>query len=548
MTQERLRASEERFRGFAENSVDVLWIADRSGTRLEYLSPAFERTFGERRDRIMADLGRWRELVHPDDRASAAEFMPRAATGAVAIAHYRVIRPADGQVVYLRDTGFPIRDASGAIAYLAGIVQDITDIEQAATALRESEAALRHLNEALETRVAERTGELMAAEASLRQSQKLEAVGQLTGGIAHDFNNMLQGITGSLELMRRRAEQGRAAEAARYVESVRRTVQRAAALTHRLLAFARQLPLDPAPVNLDRLATGMEELVRRAVGPAVQVELRLGNSTWPVLCDENQMENALLNLCVNARDAMPDGGWLTISTGEAQLSAADLAAEEGLAPGAYAMIAVTDTGVGMAPDVMARAFEPFFTTKPLGQGTGLGLSQIYGFVRQSGGVARIESAPGQGTTVRLFLPRHEPTLAEDTQDGATTTDVVLLVEDEESLRQVAAEWLREAGHRVLEAPDGAAARRLLHGAGRVDLLVTDVGLPGGTNGRQVAEAARAHRPGLPVLFMTGYAGMELPPGMEVIRKPFTLDELADRVWGLLEMARSRRSAEASDLP
>ncbi len=359
---------------------------------------------------------------------------------------------------------------------------------------------------------------------------------------------MLQGVTGSLELMRRRVEQARATEAARYVESARQTVQRAAALTHRLLAFARQLPLDPGPVNLDRLAAGMADLIRRTVGPAVQVELRLGNGTWHVLCDENQMENALLNLCVNARDAMPDGGWLTIATVETQLSAADLTDEEGLAPGAYAVISVTDTGAGMDPEVKARVFEPFFTTKPLGQGTGLGLSQLYGFVRQSGGLARIESAPGQGTTVRLYLPRHEPAPAEDAQDGGEATDVVLLVEDETMLRQAAAEWLREAGYRVLVAPDGAAVMRLLHGAGRVDALVTDVGLPGGMNGRQLADAAHARRPGLPVLFVTGYAGTALPPGAEVIRKLFTLDELAERVWGILGSARPGHSAGASDPP
>jgi PAS domain S-box-containing protein len=666
VAQERLRASEERFRGFAENSADVLWIADRSGARLEYLSPAFERVFGEPRDRVMANLRRWRDLVHPDDRVAASGFMPRVLAGEVVIVHYRVVRPADSGVVHLRDTGFPIRGEDGAITRFAGIVQDITDIEQAAAALRaekehlrlivenardyaifttdpqdriadwlpgaaavfgwtaeeavgrpaallftredreagvperetetarkegaapnvrwhlrrdgsrvfiegsatalheadgslrgflkigqdvterreaetrlrESEAALRRLNETLEARVAARTTELMAAEESLRQSQKMEAVGQLTGGIAHDFNNMLQGIAGSLELTRRRAEQGRLAEAVRYVESARETVRRAAALTHRLLAFARQQTLAPAPVNVDALVRGMEELIRRTAGSAVQVEVRLGDGAWPVLCDESQLENALLNLCVNARDAMPGGGWLTISTGEVPLSAADLAGEEGAAPGAFASLAVTDTGSGMDEATKARVFEPFFTTKPRGQGTGLGLSQVYGFVRQSGGLVRVESAPGEGTTVRLFLPRYEPAEAGVGDSEASASAVVLLVEDEAGLRAMAAEWLREAGHRVLEAPDGAAALRLLHGGVRVGLLATDVGLPGGMNGRQVADAAREHRPGLPVLFMTGYAGDvlggQLARGMEVLGKPFELAALAERVQAMLE--------------
>ena len=617
----------------------------------------------------MAGLRRWRELVHPDDRAAMSGFMRRTLAGEAAIVHYRVVRPADSRVVHLRDTGFPIRGEDGAITQVAGVVQDITDIEQAAAALRgekerlrlivenardyaifttdpqtritdwlpgaaavfgwaaeeavgrpaamlftpedreagepekeaetarregvapnvrwhvrrdgsrvfiegsvtalrdadgglrgflkigqdvterreaearlrESEAALRHLNETLEARVAARTAELMTAEESLRQAQKMEAVGQLTGGIAHDFNNMLQGIAGSLELTRRRAEQGRLAEAGRYVESARETVRRAAALTHRLLAFARQQTLDPASVNVDALVRGMEELIRRTAGVAVQVEVRLGDGAWPVLCDESQLENALLNLCLNARDAMPGGGWLTISTGEVQLSAADLVGEEGTAAGAFASLAVTDTGSGMDEATKLRVFEPFFTTKPLGQGTGLGLSQVYGFVRQSGGLVRLDSAPGEGTTVRLFLPRHEAVEA-DAEDREAASAVVLLVEDEEGLRAMAAEWLREAGHRVLEAPDGAAALRLLHGGVRVDLLATDVGLPGGMNGRQVADAARERRPELPVLFMTGYAGAALgaalPAGTALIDKPFALEDLAERVGTMLAAARS----------
>ena len=425
------------------------------------------------------------------------------------------------------------------------------------TAVKRAEEALREANDTLEARVEARTAELMAAEATLRQSQKMEAIGQLTGGIAHDFNNVLQGITGNLDLLRLRVEQGRPETAVRYLAAAHTSVGRAAALTRRLLAFARQLPLDPTLTTMDLLALGMEELIRRTVGPSVQVELRLGDGLWPVLCDAGQLENALLNLAINARDAMaqpsaggspreagarPDGGWLTISTGEVHLSAAELADEDGTPPGAFATIAVTDTGAGMAPEVVARAFEPFFTTKPLGQGTGLGLSQIYGFVRQSGGVVRLESAPGRGTTVRIFLPRHEGAPAGGAGAGDAAGDVVLLVEDEDGLRQSEAEWLRELGYRVLEAPDGAAALRLLDGGGRVDVLVADVGLPGGLDGRQVAEAARGSRPSLPVLFVTGSAqagGTGL--GAETIGKPFPLEVLAERIGAALDAARAGRA-------
>ncbi|MBV8704364.1 MAG: response regulator [Acetobacteraceae bacterium] len=314
-------------------------------------------------------------------------------------------------------------------------------------------------------------------------------------------------------------------------------MERAASLTHRLLAFARRQALQPRILDPDELVAGMAELIQRTVGPQVQLQVRLGDGAWPVLCDESRLENALLNLCVNARDAMPEGGWLTITTGEAELSAADLAGEEGLSPGAYAFVAVADTGAGMDEATRARVFEPFFTTKPIGHGTGLGLSQVYGFVRQSGGLVRLDSAPGQGTTVRLLLPRHS---GDGAPDSPRTAGVVLLVEDEEDLRAAAA-WLREAGYRVLEAPDAAMAQRLLHGGSRVDALVTDVGLPGRTNGRQLAGVARAQRPDLPVLFMTGYAGGELrgaalPPGMAVIDKPFSLDDLAARVRAMLSAA------------
>jgi signal transduction histidine kinase/CheY-like chemotaxis protein len=414
----------------------------------------------------------------------------------------------------------------------------------------------------LELLVAARTCELAAAnielraqiakreiaEASLRQSQKMEAVGQLTGGIAHDFNNMLQAISSSLELMHRRVGQGRAAETGRYVDSARRTVDRASALTNRLLAFARRQALQPRPVDLDGLITGIGELVRGTVGPAITVELRL-DGLWPVLCDPNQLESALLNIAINARDAMPKGGRLTISTRHVVFRQSDLAGDDGgywdgASPGDYVEIAVADTGSGMEDSTRERAFEPFFTTKPVGQGTGLGLSQLYGFVRQSSGFVRLDSQLGHGTTVRVCLPRHGNAAAEmvrrknDVQPAqAAAPRIVLLVEDEADVRATAAELLGELGHQVLEAEDGPSALRLLTRTAHLDLLVTDVGLPNGLNGLQVADAAREHWPGLPVLFITGYVddalNGQLAPGMQVIGKPFRLDELAVRIAAML---------------
>ncbi len=330
--------------------------------------------------------------------------------------------------------------------------------------MAERTAALSQAVDALHAEALERE----QTEAALRRSQKMEAVGQLTGGIAHDFNNMLQAIGGSLELMRRRIGQGRIDEAGQFVDAARQMVKRAAALTNRLLAFARRQTLQPHAVKPDDLIEGMADLIRRTTGSGIAVELRMGDGIWTVLCDPNQLENVLLNLAINARDAMPEGGRLTIGTQDVSLSETDVAGQEEARPGDYVEISVADTGTGMDEATRTRAFEPFFTTKPLGQGTGLGLSQLYGFVRQSDGIVRLDSAPGQGTVVRLYLPRHEPVGSHD--DGlvlevepqeASAGETVLLVEDQDGVRAVVAEHLREFGYTVLEAADGAAALRLL---------------------------------------------------------------------------------------
>ena len=503
-----------------------------------FANDSFCRLTGYAREEV---LGRnCRFLQGPESDPAAVERIRAAISAAEPIEIDIRNHRKDGTPFWNRLLVAPVRNAGGGVAYFFASQFDVT-VERESLAARTRELAEAQEKLRVEARERERVEE------ALRQSHKMEAIGQLTGGIAHDFNNMLQAIGGSLDLMRRRLDAGRAEEAARFVDGAGKMVQRAGALTNQLLAFARRQALQPKPVVLDTLVEGMEELIRRTVGPGVQVELRMRDGDWTVLCDPNQLESALLNLAINARDAMPDDGTLTIGTDDVRLYAREVAGQDGAKPGAYVELSIADTGVGMDEATRLRAFEPFFTTKPLGQGTGLGLSQLYGFVRQSDGVVRLDSAPGQGTTVRLCLPRHGSAAASEEQraprheqDEAGRTGAVLLVDDEEAVRAVAAERLRELGYAVLEAQDGPAALRVLRSGVRVDVLVTDVGLPGGLNGRQVAEAARERRPGLPVLFITGYAGGalegQLAPGMQVIGKPFALDALAAKVRAMLEAA------------
>jgi len=424
------------------------------------------------------------------------------------------------------------------------LIREVTERSWAHVERVGAEAGLRELNANLEERVEERTARLIATEEALRQSQKMEAVGQLTGGLAHDFNNLLMGIGGSLEMMKARIAQGRADELEHYFDAAQGAVRRAASVTHRLLAFSRRQALDPRPTDPNRLVTEMEELIRRTVGPAVGLTVAPAPDSWPILVDPNQLENAVLNLCINARDAMPDGGSLTIEIANRSLDVAS-ARERDMVPGDYVTISVCDTGTGMTPEVRAKAFDPFFTTKPLGEGTGLGLSMIYGFVRQSGGQVRVHSAVGHGTTMRLFLPRHDAAPVEDEHMAAGARqggdgEVVLVIDDEPTVRTLVAELLGEAGYSAIEAADGPSGLTLLQSDARIDLLITDVGLPGGMNGRQVADAARALRPDLKVLFITGYAETavirdgQLGRGMGLITKPFEFDTLTARIREMLE--------------
>ena len=382
---------------------------------------------------------------------------------------------------------------------------------------------------------------LNRAEAALRQAQKMEAVGQLTGGIAHDFNNLLTGIMGSLELVKSRLNQGRHGDLDRFISAAQDASGRAAALTHRLLAFSRRQTLESMPTDVNRLVVGMEELIRRTVGPHITFEVVTAVGLWSTFIDPPQLESALLNLCINARDAMPAGGRITIETANRWIDESASRARD-LPPGQYLSLCVTDSGTGMTADTMARAFDPFFTTKPLGQGTGLGLSMVYGFVRQSGGQVRIYSEIGLGTTMSLYLPRHygeeqaSAELAAEPAPGTASAGLtVLVVDDEATVRMLAHEVLNDLGYATLEAAEGATGLRLLQSDARIDLLVTDVGLPGGMNGRQLADAARVVRPDLKVLFITGYAensiigNGHLEPGMRVMTKPFTVQALANRI-------------------
>lgn len=420
----------------------------------------------------------------------------------------------------------------------------LTDLTQQKLHLRELAAA--------NSRLVAESAERARLEDALRQSQKMEAVGQLTGGIAHDFNNLLQGITGSLDLVQRRIAQDRTGELSRLIASAMTSADKAAALTHRLLAFARRQPLDPKPVKANPLLASMEDLLRRTLGEAILLDLILAGGLWLTLCDHNQLESAILNLVINARDAMPDGGKLTIETCNTHLDTTYAAGVRGVTPGQYVCISVTDTGTGMTPDVIERAFDPFFTTKPLGHGTGLGLSMIYGFARQSEGSCRIYSEPGNGTTVKLYLPRYrgQAPVKDDVSgpgtvpeaNAAEVASVVLVVEDEPVVRGLIIEVLGDLGYRALEATDGPSGLEVLRSRQRVDLLVTDIGLPG-LNGRQMVDAARQHRPDLQVLFMTGYAENAavangfLEPGMAMITKPFALKALGIRIRDMIEADR-----------
>ncbi len=501
----------ERDRTWSLNQ-DLLGVANFEGF-FDSVNPAWQTVLGWNASEICAVP--FLSLIHPDDLVATEDALTRLKTGKAGVRYESRLRTKTGGFRWLSWTLVPDRNRIYTVA------RDITDEK-------------------------ERAVELEAAKEQLRQSQKLEAVGQLTGGLAHDFNNLLGAIKGSLELMRRRSLEGRISEIDRYIEVAQGAAKRAAALTHRLLAFSRQQTLEPKPINMNRLVANMQELIARTMGPAITLEVVGAAGLWTVEVDPNQLENALLNLCINARDAMPEGGRLTIETANRWLDERT-ALHRDVPPGQYVSLCVSDNGVGMPPDVIARAFDPFFTTKPIGMGTGLGLSMIYGFTKQSGGQVRIYSEVGQGTMVCIYLPRHadaeemaEEQVKVEEAPAAERGQTVLVVDDETALRMLIVETMQDAGYHTVEAGDGAEALKCLQSGDRIDLLITDVGLPGGMNGRQVADAARVARPELKVLFITGYAENavlshgHLDFGMHVLTKPFDLSVLSRRAKELIE--------------
>lgn len=506
--------SERRFRLLVESVTDyAICMLDTEG-RVANWNRGAERITGYRAAEI---VGRHFSVFYtPEDQAAgrpAAALKAARGDGRYAIEAWRCRK--DGTRFWASVVLDPIYDNNILVGF-AKITRDLTERREAQRQLEDSRQ-------------------------QLFQAQKMEAVGQLTGGLAHDFNNLLTGLVGSLTMIETRLQAGRTDGLQRYVAAAQETAGRATALTHRLLAFARRQALDTKVTDVNALIRSLEDLVRRTAGDSIGLDTALAEDAWPVLCDPNQLESAVLNLCINARDAMPEGGTITISTANIALDEPPVA-NFSVRAGDYLTVTVRDDGHGMTPDVVARAFDPFFTTKPQGQGVGLGLSMIHGFVEQSGGRVEVTSAPGAGTTVTLYLPRYmgeaqAPAAEDETAEPAPRGGVVLVVDDEAAIRMLIVDVLQEQGYICLEAGDTATALAIMRSSPMIDLLITDIGLPGGGSGRQVAEAARARWPGLKVLFISGYADAEamtnhLDAGMRVLAKPFMLDVLTNQVNAL----------------
>ncbi|WP_158635400.1 PAS domain S-box protein [Pseudomonas duriflava] len=537
-----LRQSEARFRLMADSAPALIWASDTEAQTI-FANKRYETEYGLTYEQTLGDG--WQRIIIKEDLERAVAEFQAAFTARRPYRDEMRVYDKQGQIRWLRCEGMPRYDTEGQFLGYIGCSVDITEARIATDALENMIAErTRELGESHARLLAE-IYERERAEEALRQSQKMEAIGQLTGGIAHDFNNMLTGIVGALDLIRMRVISGRTNDLDRYINAATASADRASALTHRLLTFARRQTLDTRPVDLNQLISSLRDLFVRTVGEHVRIETHLHADLWPAFSDAHQLENALLNLVINARDAMPSGGQLRIETSNLTLDS-ESARRETLEPGDYVQVQVIDTGLGMSPEIAAKAFEPFFTTKPTGQGTGLGLAMIYGFVKQSGGHARIETCEGKGTTISLLLPRHHSPVCDEVpvepnhaMPRAQAGQTVLVVEDEAAVRMIVLEVLNELGYTALEAGDAEQALPIIQSERRIDLLVSDVGLPG-MNGRQLAEQARQLRPDLKVLFITGYAKNAetrkefLGPNMDLLTKPFDIDALAVKIHDMIQ--------------
>ncbi len=548
-----IHASEAREREQAERleiAVDAgaivgTWVWETRTDRFT-ADERFARTFGVDAElcRQGVPLSVVMASIHDEDRPRVEEAVAEAlARGGPYRCEYRVLDQA-GVLRWIEANGRVDLGPDGVPDRFPGVLVYVEHRHAV-------EAGLHRINEELESRVTRAVAQREEAEEALRQAQKMEAVGHLTGGIAHDFNNLLTIIGGNIDIARRALAAAEMARANRAMDSAQKGAERATALTQRLLAFSRRQPLAPKSINVDRLVAGMADLLHRALGETVRLETVSTPGLWRVEADPNQLESALLNLVVNARDAMPEGGNLIIETGNARLDRQYAEAHAEVAPGNYVVMAVTDTGHGMSRETLARVFDPFFTTKEVGKGTGLGLSMVYGFVKQSGGHVKIYSEPGDGTTVKIYLPRLMSGAAEEEEreqlvDRAGAEQIILVVEDDDDVRSYTVEILREIGYRVLEAGDGPAALRILQRQQqKIDLLLTDVVMPK-MSGRELVDRAREHRQDLKVLYTSGYTrnaivhGGRLDAGIEMIAKPFTYQDLAEKVADMLDTGRSGR--------
>ncbi|MBZ6384121.1 hybrid sensor histidine kinase/response regulator [Sphingomonas sanguinis] len=558
-----IKASNSRFRTAMEAVHGVLWTNSADGRMLGE-QPGWAALTGQSIAEYQG-FG-WSSAVHPDDAAGSVMAWNESVASRSMFVHEHRVRRHDGEWRTFAIRALPILNDAGEITEWVGVHTDISHQRAAEMALREhadnlsrqvrhrerAEDQLRQLNETLESRVIAEIGERRQAEAKLAQAQKMETVGKLTGGVAHDFNNLLQVVGGNLQLLARDVAGNERAE--RRVTNAMAGVSRGAKLAAQLLAFGRRQALEPKVVNVTRFVQGMDDILRRAIGEAIEVETVFSGGLWNTFIDPNQIENALLNLAINARDAMEGRGKLTIELANAHLDDAYARAHEEVTPGQYVMLAVTDTGSGMSPEIVAKVFEPFFSTKAEGKGSGLGLSMVYGFVKQSGGHVKIYSEVGEGTTIRLYLPR--ATESEDVEvlvdTGPITggTETVLVVEDDEEVRTTVVEMLTDLGYRVLKAPDATSALAVVESGVAIDMLFTDVVMPGTLKSPELARKARERLPNIAVLFTSGYTensivhGGRLDKGVELLSKPYTRDALARKFRHVLANQQQRRQASA----